>query len=39
VTAFTVPSKKFGWLDFTMIGGQNRRRTEAFFAEKKVKID
>jgi hypothetical protein len=31
--------QKFGWLDFTIIGGQNRRRTEAFLADKKVKID
>lgn len=31
--------QKFGWLDFTIIGGQNRQKTEKFFAEKNLAVD
>ncbi len=31
--------QKLGWLDWTIVGGQNRRGTEAYFAEQKLEVD
>jgi hypothetical protein len=31
--------QKFGWLDFTIIGGQNREKTERYFRENQLKVD
>jgi len=31
--------QKLGWLDWTIVGGQNRRGTEAYFAAQKLPVD